>query len=237
MKMHPEIQRRAHEELDNVVGRDRLPDFADRDRLPYVSCIVKESLRWKAVAPMGKPLKRRPSHLFASLTYLFQECLMQQWLTMSIAGGISLKQLWYLQTSRQYIYLHSVSIWALQRLILITAPCCTMKLYTLNLTSSILTAFYRSATHHLLLTLRVSPSVLEEGSCHAISSCRLLNISIVGYALAGSSLTILSTLQSRVFFILSNSPHRQISSSRNERLLGLRGWSGMSSECCALQTR
>ncbi|KAI0352115.1 cytochrome P450 [Trametes cingulata] len=55
MILHPDAQSKAHEELDEVVGRDRLPNFEDRARLPYLSSIVKESLRWKAVSPLGVP--------------------------------------------------------------------------------------------------------------------------------------------------------------------------------------
>lgn len=45
MVMHPEVQRSAQEEIDRVVGSDRLPDYDDQDALPYVSAIVKETLR------------------------------------------------------------------------------------------------------------------------------------------------------------------------------------------------
>ncbi|TFK83325.1 cytochrome P450 [Polyporus arcularius HHB13444] len=55
MTLYPEVQERAHRELDDVVGRDRLPNFSDKGRLPYVSNVVKETLRWKAVAPLGVP--------------------------------------------------------------------------------------------------------------------------------------------------------------------------------------
>lgn len=54
MTWYPEVQKKAQEELDRVVGRDRLPGFADRSRLPYIGYVVKESLRWKPVAPLGK---------------------------------------------------------------------------------------------------------------------------------------------------------------------------------------
>ena len=47
MAMHPEIQNKAQAEIDAVIGRERLPDFGDRDSLPYVSAIVKEILRWQ----------------------------------------------------------------------------------------------------------------------------------------------------------------------------------------------
>ena len=38
---YPEIQARAHEELDRVVGRDRLPVPEDEKNLPYIRAIVK----------------------------------------------------------------------------------------------------------------------------------------------------------------------------------------------------
>lgn len=43
---HPEVQKKAQQELDTVVGRERLPDFNDRPLLPYTSAIVKEVLRY-----------------------------------------------------------------------------------------------------------------------------------------------------------------------------------------------
>jgi cytochrome P450 len=45
MVMRPDIQKIAQQELDSVVGFDQLPDFSDRDKLPYLSAILKESLR------------------------------------------------------------------------------------------------------------------------------------------------------------------------------------------------
>ncbi|KAK4067389.1 uncharacterized protein Triagg1_7569 [Trichoderma aggressivum f. europaeum] len=55
MIMNPDVQRKAQEEIDNVVGPDRLPSRADQENLPYVNAIVKESLRYFPVAPMGVP--------------------------------------------------------------------------------------------------------------------------------------------------------------------------------------
>ncbi|KAI0066940.1 cytochrome P450 [Artomyces pyxidatus] len=52
---HPEAQRRAQTELDAVVGRGRLPTFADLPHLPYVSAMVKETLRWRTLDPLGVP--------------------------------------------------------------------------------------------------------------------------------------------------------------------------------------
>ena len=50
---HPDVQEKAHKELDAVVGLHRLPTCEDLDSLPYVTAIVKETVRWQAVAPIG----------------------------------------------------------------------------------------------------------------------------------------------------------------------------------------
>ncbi|KAJ7672235.1 cytochrome P450 [Mycena polygramma] len=47
MVLNPDVQRKAWEELDRVVPKDRLPRFADRDQLPYINCIAWECLRWQ----------------------------------------------------------------------------------------------------------------------------------------------------------------------------------------------
>ena len=55
LTLHPEVQRKAQEEIDRVIGSCRLPGVADRPNLPYVDAVVKEALRWHPVAPMGIP--------------------------------------------------------------------------------------------------------------------------------------------------------------------------------------
>jgi len=71
MLLNPEVQRKAHEELDAIVGRDRMPTFSDYDQLreylwlpsslilivhlAYIRGIVKESLRLRPVDPVGLP--------------------------------------------------------------------------------------------------------------------------------------------------------------------------------------
>ncbi|KAJ3886163.1 cytochrome P450 [Lentinula edodes] len=54
MVIYPEVQDKAQQELDTVVGSGRLPDFSDRGSLPYIDAIVKEVLRWSPVAPLGQ---------------------------------------------------------------------------------------------------------------------------------------------------------------------------------------
>ncbi len=57
MVLHPDVQVKAHEEIDRVVGAHRLPDYCDQAALPYTSAILKEVLRWRPVAPLGTPPK------------------------------------------------------------------------------------------------------------------------------------------------------------------------------------
>lgn len=54
MTLHPSIQAKAQAELDAVVGLERLPDFSDRARLPYISALIWELFRWQPVAPLGE---------------------------------------------------------------------------------------------------------------------------------------------------------------------------------------
>ncbi|KAF5368854.1 hypothetical protein D9758_002851 [Tetrapyrgos nigripes] len=55
MILFPEVQQRAQEELDRVVGRSRLPSFADLKHLPYIVAIINELQRWRPVIPLGVP--------------------------------------------------------------------------------------------------------------------------------------------------------------------------------------
>ncbi|KAF7331776.1 hypothetical protein MKEN_00057500 [Mycena kentingensis (nom. inval.)] len=55
MALHPEVQTKAQQELDAVIGGDRLPTYADREDLPYVNALVSEVLRWHSVVPTGVP--------------------------------------------------------------------------------------------------------------------------------------------------------------------------------------
>ncbi|KAJ2921246.1 hypothetical protein H1R20_g15845, partial [Candolleomyces eurysporus] len=52
---HPEVQTKAQEEIDAVIGPDRLPLLTDREVLPYVHAVVKEVSRWHTVSPLGVP--------------------------------------------------------------------------------------------------------------------------------------------------------------------------------------
>jgi cytochrome P450 len=55
MALHPLVQKKALEEIDTVVGFDRLPRFDDRGSLPYIEALYREVLRWRPVTPIGFP--------------------------------------------------------------------------------------------------------------------------------------------------------------------------------------
>lgn len=53
--LNPVVVKKAQEELDSVVGSERLPTFDDLEKLPYINAIVKEVHRWRPVIPAGVP--------------------------------------------------------------------------------------------------------------------------------------------------------------------------------------
>lgn len=44
---YPEIQKKAQDELDRVVGRDRLPTIEDEKNLPYCHVSIIKYIYWK----------------------------------------------------------------------------------------------------------------------------------------------------------------------------------------------
>ena len=63
-----EKQRKCQEELDAVIGRSRMPTFADSDSLPYLCATLREALRWRTVSPLGKecPQWNVPKYMMAN---------------------------------------------------------------------------------------------------------------------------------------------------------------------------
>ena len=54
MTLYPDVQRQAQEEIDRVIGTDRLPNADDKELLPYVTAIMLETLRWHPILPAGE---------------------------------------------------------------------------------------------------------------------------------------------------------------------------------------
>jgi Cytochrome P450 len=56
--LYPDVIQKAHEELDKVVGRDRLPQISDKPSLPYIHALVKEVFRWHPPTPLCQSFQR-----------------------------------------------------------------------------------------------------------------------------------------------------------------------------------
>ncbi|KAF8919622.1 CyP450 monooxygenase [Mucidula mucida] len=52
---NPEVQSTAQAEIDSVIGDSRLPNFEDRNNMPYVEAVYRELIRWAPAAPLGVP--------------------------------------------------------------------------------------------------------------------------------------------------------------------------------------
>ncbi|CAE6452460.1 unnamed protein product [Rhizoctonia solani] len=55
MLLYPKVAQKAREEITRVVGLDRLPTISDRPDLPYLECLLLETLRWYPVTPLSIP--------------------------------------------------------------------------------------------------------------------------------------------------------------------------------------
>ncbi|XP_072047418.1 cytochrome P450 2J3-like [Amphiura filiformis] len=55
MLKYPDVQRRVHEEIDSVVGRDRLPKLFDKPDLPYTVSVIHEIQRFASILFLGGP--------------------------------------------------------------------------------------------------------------------------------------------------------------------------------------
>lgn len=55
MLVFPEVQKKAQEEIDRVVGQARLPTMDDYEELHYIRCCMKEALRWMPTVILGVP--------------------------------------------------------------------------------------------------------------------------------------------------------------------------------------
>jgi cytochrome P450 len=51
--LYPESIKRAQEEIDRVVGPNRLPDWTDRPQLRYITALINELHRWATATPLA----------------------------------------------------------------------------------------------------------------------------------------------------------------------------------------
>lgn len=50
--LNPAAQEKAQAQIDEVVGKNRLPTLEDRPMLPFVDAVYWETLRYNPVAPL-----------------------------------------------------------------------------------------------------------------------------------------------------------------------------------------
>jgi cytochrome P450 len=55
MLVFPDVLKKAQQEVDSVVGPDRMPTMEDAPNLHYIRACVKESLRWMPTVILGVP--------------------------------------------------------------------------------------------------------------------------------------------------------------------------------------
>lgn len=53
--MNPEIQKRIHFEIDEAIGRERRPTYADRINMPYTQAVINETFRHGSRIPINLP--------------------------------------------------------------------------------------------------------------------------------------------------------------------------------------
>ncbi|KAF8142502.1 cytochrome P450 [Mycena galopus ATCC 62051] len=52
---YPDAQKKAHEEMDRVVGEDRMPTLDDLEQMPYIRALISETHRFRPILPLIVP--------------------------------------------------------------------------------------------------------------------------------------------------------------------------------------
>lgn len=59
MMMHPDIQKKVQNEIDEVIGRERTPSYNDRLRTPYTAATLCEVQRFCTLVPLNVPRRNK----------------------------------------------------------------------------------------------------------------------------------------------------------------------------------
>lgn len=53
---HPEVQEKVADEIDQFIkANGRVPEFTEREQVPYCISVMKECMRYKPATPFGLP--------------------------------------------------------------------------------------------------------------------------------------------------------------------------------------
>ncbi|KAL4072602.1 cytochrome P450 [Scleroderma yunnanense] len=74
MILFPDVQEKAHAELDGVIGKGIIPTFNDRERLPYLQAVIYELMRWNPIFPLGVPHMTSTSDIYEGY-YIPKGCI------------------------------------------------------------------------------------------------------------------------------------------------------------------
>ncbi|XP_075409744.1 cytochrome P450 2D15-like [Tenrec ecaudatus] len=55
MILHPDVQRRVQQEIDEVLGQEKRPELGDQARMPYTTAVVHEVQRFGDIIPLNVP--------------------------------------------------------------------------------------------------------------------------------------------------------------------------------------
>ncbi|XP_047404167.1 cytochrome P450 2D14-like isoform X1 [Sciurus carolinensis] len=55
MILHPDVQRRVQQEIDEVIGQVRPPEMGDQARMPFTMAVIHEVQRFGDIVPLGVP--------------------------------------------------------------------------------------------------------------------------------------------------------------------------------------
>ncbi|XP_054165701.1 uncharacterized protein LOC128963227 [Oppia nitens] len=52
---YPDIQSKIRSEIDNIIGRDKTPQYAHRNQMPYLQAFINEVMRFRSIVPINLP--------------------------------------------------------------------------------------------------------------------------------------------------------------------------------------
>ncbi len=52
---HSHIQQKLHQEIDEIIGKERNPKFSDRNQMPYLQAFMWEVWRFRTITPINLP--------------------------------------------------------------------------------------------------------------------------------------------------------------------------------------